>query len=157
MFLIPLQHRMLSGRICFFKGKNMNISSILAAGFIMNFVMVLFVICSVVLILVILLQKGKGGGLSSAFGGGAAGGVLGAKTGDFLTWVTIVLAAVFLFMAVILAKFYKPTHGNYEPEQTQQLPMPENGDRAVPEQPVLPAENYATQKQSETIDDNSPD
>ena len=58
---------------------------LLALG-IMSFVAVLFVICAVVLILVILIQKGKGGGLSAAFGGGMAGGILGSKTGDFLTW-----------------------------------------------------------------------
>jgi len=81
---------------------------IMAIGFILNLIAVLFVICCVVLILIILVQKGKGGGLSSAFGGGASGGILGTKTGDFLTWVTIVLVGIMLFFAVILAKFYKP-------------------------------------------------
>lgn len=81
---------------------------LLAASFFIKIVAVLFVICAVVLVLVILLQKGRGGGLSSAFAGGVAGGILGSKTGDFLTWVTIVLVSVFLSLAVVLAKFYKP-------------------------------------------------
>jgi preprotein translocase subunit SecG len=68
----------------------------------------LFVICCLVLILIILIQKGRGGGLSAAFGGGGGGGLLGSKTGDFLTWVTIVLVGVFLSLAVVLAKYYKP-------------------------------------------------
>ena len=68
----------------------------------------LFVLCCLALILIILIQKGRGGGLSAAFGGGGAGGVLGSKTGDFLTWVTIILVGVFLGLAVLLAKFYKP-------------------------------------------------
>jgi preprotein translocase subunit SecG len=68
----------------------------------------LFVLCCLALILIILIQKGRGGGLSAAFGGGGAGGVLGSKTGDFLTWVTIVLVGVFLGLAVLLAKYYKP-------------------------------------------------
>ena len=69
---------------------------------------VLFVICALALILIILVQKGKGGGLSGAFGGGMASGILGSKTGDFLTWVTIVLVAVFLTMAVVMARYYRP-------------------------------------------------
>lgn len=79
----------------------------------MNFVAVLFVLVSVVLILVILIQKGRGGGLSGAFGGGMAGSLLGSKTGDFLTWVTIVLVAVFLLLAVVLARFYRPAKEDY--------------------------------------------
>jgi preprotein translocase subunit SecG len=78
-------------------------------SFIMKWVAApLFVICCLVLILVILIQKGRGGGLSAAFGGAGGGGLLGSKTGDFLTWVTIVLVGVFLSLAIVLAKFYKP-------------------------------------------------
>ena len=67
----------------------------LAVGFFMKVVAVVWFICAVVLVLVVLIQKGRGGGLSSAFGG-MAGGVLGTKTGDFLTWVTVGLVCVFL-------------------------------------------------------------
>jgi preprotein translocase subunit SecG len=74
----------------------------------MTLVAVLFVLVSIVLILVILLQKGRGGGLTAAFGGGMGGGLLGSKTGDFLTWVTIVLVAVFLTLAVLMGRFYRP-------------------------------------------------
>lgn len=80
-----------------------------AESFIMKWVAApLFVLCCLALILIILVQKGRGGGLSAAFGGAGAGGVLGSKTGDFLTWVTIVLVGVFLGLAVLLAKYYKP-------------------------------------------------
>jgi len=81
----------------------MTIFPFLAAGLIIKLFAVLFVICSVALI-----QKGRGGGLSAAFTGGAASGILGSKTGDFLTWVTIVLVSAFLILAIMLAKFYKP-------------------------------------------------
>ncbi len=87
---------------------------LLAAGFIMTIVAVLFVICSIVLILVILIQKGKGGGLSAALGGGMASGILGSKTGDFLTWLTIVLVGIFLGFAVVLVKFYRPSVSAYD-------------------------------------------
>ena len=90
----------------------------------MHFIAVVFVICCVALVLIILIQKGRGGGLSAAFGGGMAGGILGSKTGDFLTWVTIVLVGVFLLLAVVLAKFYVPAPaGEFDtPQQTQQEP-----------------------------------
>lgn len=90
----------------------------------MKFAAVLFVIVAVVLILVILIQKGRGGGLSAAFGGGMAGGLLGSKTGDFLTWVTIVLVAVFLLLAVVLAKFYRPQVGGYGSDQATETQQP---------------------------------
>jgi len=97
----------------------------LAVSFIMNVVAVLFVICCITLILIILIQKGRGGGLSGAFGGAMASGILGSKTGDFLTWVTIVLVGVFLLLAVVMAKFYKPSAASdYDViPQTQQQPL----------------------------------
>ncbi|HRS12320.1 MAG TPA: preprotein translocase subunit SecG [Sedimentisphaerales bacterium] len=91
----------------------MTVLPILAVGILMKLVAVLFVLVAIVLILVILIQKGRGGGLSAAFGGGMASGLLGSKTGDFLTWVTIVLVAVFLLLAVVLGKLYKPEISDY--------------------------------------------
>ena len=86
----------------------MTVFPLLAVSFIMKIVAALFLLSAVALILIILVQKGKGGGLSGAFGGGMASGILGSKTGDFLTWVTIVLVGVFLTLAVVMAKFYRP-------------------------------------------------
>jgi len=115
----------------------MTVFPILAVSFIMNVVAVLFVICCVSLILIILIQKGRGGGLSGAFGGAMAGGILGSKTGDFLTWVTIGLVGLFLTLAVVMAKFYKPSPvGDYDVSpQAQQQPLespeqPETSDAA---------------------------
>lgn len=69
----------------------------------------IWVLIAVFMVFIILVQKGKGGGLSGAFGGGAAGNVLGANTKKPMTWFTIFLACSFLFLAVILAMFYKPS------------------------------------------------
>ena len=109
----------------------MTVFPLLAVGFIMKAVAALFIICCVSLILIILVQKGRGGGLSGAFGGAMASGILGSKTGDFLTWVTIVLVGIFLTLAVVMAKFYKPAPvGDYDASpQTQQQPL------ESPEQP----------------------
>ena len=104
----------------------MTVFPLLTVDPIMKVVAVLFVICCVALILIILVQKGKGGGLSSAFGGGMAGGILGSKTGDFLTWVTIVLVGVFLTLAVVMGKYYKPAVSDFPPAQ-QELPTSPEG------------------------------
>jgi len=117
---------------------------VLAVSFVMKVVAAIFIISAVTMILVILIQKGKGGGLSSAFGGGMASGLLGSKTGDFLTWVTISLVGAFLVLAVLMAKFYKPTVSDFgdktaaRQEQTQQPQQPPQ-----PEQPMTRDANAA--------------
>lgn len=103
-----------------------------AVTFLMNVVAVFFVIVCIALILLVLIQKGRGGGLSGAFGGLGAGGLFGTKTGDFLTWVTIAITALFLSLAIIMGLFYKPTVT--EPETAPALGGP-------PARPVQPAEN----------------
>ncbi len=110
---------------------------LLTVSFLMNVVAVVFVLCCVVLILIILVQKGRGGGLSGAFGGGMASGILGSKTGDFLTWVTIVTAGVFLTLAMVMGKFYKPQAptGAYDVNPAAQQETP-----AGPNQPATAAD-----------------
>jgi len=60
---------------------------------------VLIFVC-LFLMLVILLQRGRGGGIASAFGGGGGSGAFGAKTGDVFTWITVVVAGIFVVLAV---------------------------------------------------------
>lgn len=112
----------------------MTVLPLLAVGILMKFAAVLFVLVCLILILVVLMQKGRGGGLSGAFGGGMASGLLGSKTGDFLTWVTIVLVAVFLLLAVLMARYYRPstTYGHTEPSASQQ---PLTGEQTTTPQP----------------------
>ena len=98
------------------------------AGILIKLVAVIWVIVSVALILLVLLQKGKGGGLGAAFGGAGSNSLLGTKTGDFLTWVTIGLVIVFLFFAVILAKYYRPSTS-----KELQAPAPVTAPAATPE------------------------
>ena len=127
---------------------------ILAISFIMHVVAALFTFCCVALVLIILIQKGRGGGLSAAFGGGMASGLLGSKTGDFLTWVTIVLVSIFLLFAVVLAKFYipSPTSNFNVTPQTQQAPA-ESSEQ--PSSPSNPGEGVGDT--NGTADTNSPD
>jgi len=126
----------------------MTVFPLLAVSFIMSVIAALFIICCVVLILIILIQKGKGGGLSGALGGAMASGLLGSKTGDFLTWVTIGLVGVFLTLAVVMAKFYKPEiseFGGLAQPQQQTAPAEQQKSElpAVPQQPVSGANTPA--------------
>jgi preprotein translocase subunit SecG len=81
----------------------------LALSVLGNLVVGLFVLVCLALMLIVLLQKGRGGGMAAAFGGSGASSLLGTKTGDFLTWVTICLVALFLVLAVLMGKFMRPT------------------------------------------------
>ena len=114
---------------------------------LMGFIGIVWSVIAVALILIILVQKGKGGGLSAAFGGAGGGGLLGTKTGDFLTWVTISLVVLFLLLTVIMVKWYKDTGSEglegekTPPPTTQTVPGAEttqlNGLPAEPA-PVVP-------------------
>jgi preprotein translocase subunit SecG len=119
----------------------------LAAGFLMSLIAILFVLSALALIFIILLQRGKGGGLTAALGGGMASGLLGAKTGDVLTWVTISLVGVFLFLAVLMAKYYRPTTGQYgttpQPATRQTSPVAPADQNAAPAS--IPGPNAPTQ------------
>ncbi|MHC4295191.1 MAG: preprotein translocase subunit SecG [Planctomycetota bacterium] len=74
------------------------------------FLVTLFLIICVLLIIVVLLQKGRGGGLGAAFGG-AASSAFGTRVGDVFTWVTIVLTALFLLLAVGTTMWFRPSPG----------------------------------------------
>ncbi len=91
---------------------------------LMHVMIVLFIAIALLLILVILIQKGKGGGMGAMFGGMGASSLLGSKTGDFLTWVTIGLVALFLVLAVLMNKHFKTQiSGDLMIPPAQALPM----------------------------------
>mgnify|MGYP001113214476 CR=1 FL=1 len=130
----------------------MTVFPLLAVGFLMKVVAALFIVCCICLILIILVQKGRGGGLSGAFGGAGASGVLGAKTGDFLTWVTIILVGVFLTLAVVMAKFYKPEVSAFGEDVPARQEMPTS-----PEQSSVPSDTGQAAGEINTASDvNTP-
>lgn len=88
-------------------------------GFLKGLFIVLFIVSCILLMGIILLQKGRGGGLSSAFGGAMSSSPFGTKTGDVFTWITVVLAAVFLGAAVVLNVVYQERK-LADPQETQQ-------------------------------------
>ena len=115
---------------------------ILAAAWYHTILAFLFTVLAVLIMLVILLQRGRGVGLSGAFGGAGGGtSAFGAKTGDILTWVTIVGAAAMLTFTAALNYVFVETP---EPALTAPAPGPEApgvpgpapGAPGVPQQPV---------------------
>ena len=119
----------------------MTVFPLLAVGFLMKAIAALFIICCVALILIILIQKGRGGGLSGAFGGAMASGILGSKTGDFLTWVTIALVAIYLGVAVVMAKFYRPGVGEFGEDAPTTQVQPESTQATTPDANTQTEEN----------------
>jgi preprotein translocase subunit SecG len=103
----------------------------------------------VVLVLVVLIQKGKGGGLSGAFAGGMASGILGSKTGDVLTWLTISVASLFIVVALVLDKWWRPSVG---PTSRTPAPITSNDTGRGTEQPAptTPAQEQPTDQQGQT-------
>ena len=77
----------------------------------------MFVFVCLFLILVVLIQKPRGSGLTGAFGGagGGAGSVFGSKTGDVLTWVTVVCFGLFIGLSMLLTWTGKPGQGSVDP------------------------------------------
>jgi len=110
-----------------------------------------FCLVCVLLILLILIQKGRGGGLSGAFGGVGSYSPFGTKTGDALTWATVILTGLFLLIAVLANYIYKPqalpgfgatpaaatTTGGVSEGETEGLPSDEG--QPVNATPVAPA------------------
>lgn len=88
------------------------------------------VMVALLLIGLILLQKNRGAGLSGAFGGVGGHTAFGTKTGDFLTWVTVGLAALFLLLAIVLNFAFEPTSlaGANPPVQSASVPAPPPAD-----------------------------
>ncbi|MCG3127930.1 MAG: hypothetical protein CHACPFDD_02803 [Phycisphaerae bacterium] len=96
----------------------------------------IFATISVLLMLVILLQRGRGVGLSGAFGAAGGHSALGSKTGDILTWITMVGAGIFLLLAIGLNCVFRPS--------VTIAPPPPEVDRSGPLDSGLPPASPST-------------
>jgi preprotein translocase subunit SecG len=70
---------------------------------------VLLTLLSVFMILLVLIQRGKGGGLAGAFGGAGGSSAFGSRAGDTFTRITIIVAAIWLLLIMILIKVSHPS------------------------------------------------
>src|SRR5712664_2782808 len=73
---------------------------------------ILIVLLSLFMILLVLIQRGKGGGLSGAFGGAGGSSAFGSRAGDMFTRITIVMAAIWIFLIVIHVKVVQNSKGS---------------------------------------------
>jgi len=97
-----------------------------------------FAVLAILLMIVILLQRGRGVGLAGAFGGMGGHTAFGAKTGDFLTWVTVVGAAVLLLFSVFLNYVFVPGKPNLAPAAPPAPTTPAPAPVSPPDQTSSP-------------------
>jgi len=71
---------------------------------------VVLLLIGLFLILLVLIQRGKGGGLSGAFGGMGGSSAFGSRAGDTFTRITIVVAAIWLLLIMLMIKMVQPTN-----------------------------------------------
>jgi preprotein translocase subunit SecG len=81
---------------------------------------VLILLLGVFLILLVLIQRGKGGGLAGAFGGVGGSSAFGSRAGDQFTRITLVTAAIWMLLIMLMAKIVQPQQkqGPVNPEAT---------------------------------------
>jgi preprotein translocase subunit SecG len=77
---------------------------------------------SIFLILLVLIQRGKGGGLAGAFGGVGGSSAFGSRAGDTFTRVTVIVAAVWVLLIMIMVKMIQPAPVTEKPLQTKSQP-----------------------------------
>ena len=128
----------------------------LGMTFMGTVVSILLIGVSLLLIGLVLLQKNRGAGLSGAFGGVGGHSAFGTKTGDFLTWVTVGLVAVFLLLNIAGNFVFEPepiaaqtpTLSPGSPAGTGQNPAAAGGTAPRPVSPA-PDAGSTTPKQAD--------
>jgi preprotein translocase subunit SecG len=75
-------------------------------------------VTAVFLILLVLVQRGRGGGLAGALGGMGGSSAFGAKAGDVFTRITIGVAAFWIILCIVAAKYSAPTSNRLDIDET---------------------------------------
>ncbi|MDG1873343.1 MAG: preprotein translocase subunit SecG [Mariniblastus sp.] len=68
----------------------------------------LLLLSSIFLMLLVLVQRGKGGGLTGALGGMGGQSAFGSKAGDAFTKITVITAAIWIFLCMLTIATYNP-------------------------------------------------
>ncbi len=111
------------------------------ANVLTGFLVLVFVVVSVLMILTVLIQRPAGGGLSGAFGSGAGSGqtAFGTKTGDALTIATITMFVLFLLFAIVLNFMARPKAAEITPPAAAAPATVPAGTPAAETSPPAPA------------------
>jgi preprotein translocase subunit SecG len=88
------------------------------------FLNLVLLVIGLMLIGLILIQRGKGGGLAGAFGGAGGSSAFGSRAGDAFTRVTIIMAAIWILLIMILIKSVQPTEALKQPAGEVTPPAP---------------------------------
>ena len=136
-----------------------------------SFLGALLILVCILLILVVLVQKGRGGGLAGAFGGAGGSSAFGTKTGDVFTIITVIMAAAFLILAIVLNYQFrggiqrtgleekppapmtpaeKPDKEIPTTEKSKPAPAKAPGEKKVEKKPEQPAPPGKPEKKAET-------
>ena len=83
---------------------------------------ILFVLICPLLIVVVLIQDPKGGGLAGVLGGAGGTSAFGARTAEFITWVTTGLGFAFFALALALTFMLSSKEAVLEPLADQTVP-----------------------------------
>lgn len=103
-----------------------------------EFLLIAYLIISLVLIGFIMIQQGKGADMGASFGAGASNTVFGSSgSGNFLTRTTAIIAIVFFILSLVLGNLSSgngDTESQFEdlsaPAMTEEVPA---SDSEVPE------------------------
>ena len=112
------------------------------------------------LILLVLVQRGRGGGLAGALGGMGGSSAFGAKAGDVFTKITVVAAAIWIFLCIAAARWGGAGDSllNITTKSSSVAPAPgaEAKPGEKPATPTPPAETPANAPAEETPADDAP-
>lgn len=93
--------------------------------FLLTLATILFFLLCVFMVFVIVIQPGRGEGLAGAFGGGGMESFFGTRAGQHMNRFTIVIAALFLLLALLINLGNRP--GAHQDEKPTPDPIPVSG------------------------------
>jgi preprotein translocase subunit SecG len=100
--------------------------------------LVIFLIVAIGLIALVMLQQGKGADMGASFGAGASGTLFGSSgSGNFMTRMTGVLAALFFIISLILGNM--STNNSQKGSEWENLSQPAQTEQTTaPAAPAAP-------------------
>ena len=133
---------------------------------------ILLFMCSLFLMALVLVQRGKGGGLTGALGGMGGQSAFGSKAGDAVTKITIVTAAIWIFLCMMTIALFNPPPAPQstvnsdavlngimgEPnDETGEVIADETGEVIADEAETTNADDAAEGVEIETVEEVSPE